>query len=154
MEVKTLYENLVFEGAAMRGFAYTGALVSLQNMNILNNIKRFAGTSIGAFFACCMAIGMSPEQLHDKLDKELKSELLFPNYCFLRLIYNVWKYYGMYSSNSLKQFLIKLISPYVSPDITFVQLYEEKGKELVLVSCDLNIRKPVYLHRHSVPNMK
>ena len=154
MEVKTQFENLVIEGAAMCGYAYCGALVSLENMGILEDIKRFAGTSVGAFFACCLAIGISAKELKNRLYEELNPNELIPDLCTLSLIYNIYKYYGMYSIDPLEKLLIKLISPYVNSDITFQQLYEKTGKELVIVTCNLNKRIPVYLHRYSYPNLK
>jgi patatin-like phospholipase/acyl hydrolase len=154
MEVKTQFENLVIEGAAMRGYAYCGALLSLEEMGILSNMKRFAGTSVGAFFACCLAVGMSAKDLKSKLDRDLHPNDLIPYYCTPSLIYNLWKHYGMYSIDPLEKLLIKLIAPYVNKDITFQQLYEKTGKELVVVTCNLNKRIPVYLHRHSFPHLR
>ena len=49
-EVK--YENLVFEGAGIRGIAYCGALMELDEKGMLADIKRVGGTSSGAITAC------------------------------------------------------------------------------------------------------
>src|SRR5688572_12584201 len=55
--------NLVIEGAGVKGFAYSGALQVLDSMGILQNIKRVAGTSVGAIQACLLAIGYTSDEL-------------------------------------------------------------------------------------------
>jgi predicted acylesterase/phospholipase RssA len=45
------YENLVFEGAGIRGLAYCGALMELDQRQMLAPIQRVAGTSSGAITA-------------------------------------------------------------------------------------------------------
>ena len=43
--------NLVFKGGGVRGIAYMGALAILEEVEVLKNIKRVAGTSSGAIAA-------------------------------------------------------------------------------------------------------
>jgi NTE family protein len=45
------YRNLVFKGGGVRGIAYMGALEVLEELDVLKNIERVAGTSSGAIAA-------------------------------------------------------------------------------------------------------
>jgi len=48
---RRMYRNLVFKGGGVRGIAYMGALEVLEELNVLKNIMRVAGTSSGAIAA-------------------------------------------------------------------------------------------------------
>ncbi|XP_061191396.1 uncharacterized protein LOC133199587 [Saccostrea echinata] len=49
-------ENLVFGGGGAKGVAYIGVIEVLEQVNILPNVKRFAGTSAGSIVASLLAL--------------------------------------------------------------------------------------------------
>ena len=49
-------KNLVFEGAGIRGIAYSGAIAELENRHLLGRIERVGGTSAGAITALLLSI--------------------------------------------------------------------------------------------------
>lgn len=59
------FKNLVFEGGGVKGIAYGGALEILDEMGILKNIKRVAGTSAGAITAALLAIGYDYKEVSE-----------------------------------------------------------------------------------------
>jgi NTE family protein len=59
------YENLVLEGGGVKGIAYVGALMELENKGILKNIKKVAGTSAGAITALLIALRYSSDEIMD-----------------------------------------------------------------------------------------
>lgn len=61
------FENLVFEGGGVKGIAYVGALGVLKEKSILQNIKRFGGTSAGAITALLLALEYTTEEIGDIL---------------------------------------------------------------------------------------
>jgi NTE family protein len=50
-------ENLVFEGAGIRGLVYGGAIAGLEAHGVLKNIRRVGGTSSGAITALLLCLG-------------------------------------------------------------------------------------------------
>lgn len=48
---RALYRNLVFKGGGVRGIAYMGAVEVLEELGLMDNIDRVAGTSAGAIAA-------------------------------------------------------------------------------------------------------
>ena len=44
-------KNLVFEGAGVRGIAYAGAIMELENNKLISQIEKVGGTSAGAITA-------------------------------------------------------------------------------------------------------
>src|SRR4030095_13838298 len=56
-------ENLVFEGASIRGIGYAGAISELEKNQLIPGIKRVAGTSAGAVTALLVSLGYSSEEI-------------------------------------------------------------------------------------------
>lgn len=47
----------------------------LEDVGILKNIKRFAGASVGSMVASLAAIGVSPRELEEFLDQDVRKIL-------------------------------------------------------------------------------
>lgn len=62
----TAPEGLVFSGGGIKGLAYVGAIKALEEKNLFQKVKRFAGASAGAITAALLAIGMSPDELDEQ----------------------------------------------------------------------------------------
>ena len=58
-----MYRNLVFKGGGVRGIAYMGALEVLEELDVLKNIERVAGTSSGAIAATIASFRKSTEEM-------------------------------------------------------------------------------------------
>ncbi|MCK4777349.1 MAG: patatin-like phospholipase family protein, partial [Actinomycetia bacterium] len=59
------FRNLVFEGGAVKGVAYIGAMQVLKSKGILKDIVRIGGTSAGAINALLFGLNYSPEETKD-----------------------------------------------------------------------------------------
>ncbi|QXM06270.1 patatin-like phospholipase family protein [Crassaminicella indica] len=122
-------KNLVFEGGGILGIAYLGVLDFLYHKNILQNIRRVAGTSAGAIIACITSFALpfnETKEIIDTLDyskipqkndhpalKEIpipfrkNFEEIFENIdCLYRLVND----YGWYSSEYFYEWIKKQIA--------------------------------------------
>ncbi len=72
-------ENIVLQGGGARGSAYPYALKKMQEMHLLEHVKRYLGTSAGAITAGLAATGHTPEELEKLLEKDLTSFLDYKN---------------------------------------------------------------------------
>ena len=59
--------NLVFQGGGVKGIAYVGALQVLEEQEILQGVKKVAGTSAGAITATLVALGYTPDEIHQMM---------------------------------------------------------------------------------------
>lgn len=146
------FENLCFEGGGVRGYAYIGVIKALQDEGILSQTKRYAGTSVGALFALLLAANFTVDEIIDVKDK-LDFSSLKPGW-FLSMIYYVWNTFGVHPSTELENNFRSILKQKVDPDVTFKQLYDLTQKELVVVTCCLNRKQPVYFHYKTFPNVK
>ncbi len=72
-------EGLVFKGGGPKGIAYLGVQASLENHNLLRDLKRVAGTSAGAINAMLLALGYSSSEVrHELTAVDLKDFLDHP----------------------------------------------------------------------------
>jgi len=70
------FRNLVFEGGGVKGVAYVGALATLEEKGILEQIQRVGGTSAGAINAVLLALDYSRREMLDVLlEMDFKSFL-------------------------------------------------------------------------------
>ena len=152
-EVQTQkYENLVFEGCGILGFAYCGVISELEKQGMLQNFKRFAGTSVGAIFAALLAANFTSDEVI-KIHKIMFFDNLSNKYD-MASSFNIYKNYGINSSSSIRKHINGILNTKLNQDVTMSELFKKTGKELVLVSCCLNREKPVYFHHATFPNVK
>jgi len=62
------YRNLVFKGGGVRGIAYMGALEVLEELDVLKNIERVAGTSSGAIAATIVSFQKNISEMIEIFD--------------------------------------------------------------------------------------
>jgi len=145
------YKSLVFEGAGVKGFAYVGVIKELNERGHLDGITQFAGTSVGSMFAALLAVGFSADEImivQDLLDfSKIRSTFHF---------WYLWNLMFNMGGNSLKifekQFTKIMKYKYCdNPRITLKEAYEKTGNDLVIVTCCVNKKTPVYLHHETHP---
>ncbi|CAH1271108.1 Hypp4562 [Branchiostoma lanceolatum] len=167
------FENLVLEGGGAKGAAYVGALKILEDAGILQNIKRFGGTSAGSITAGFLAVGMTPQDILDKMNQDLQKILLggSPSPCCLCCYFNnLENHYGIFPAEKFLDWYGKAIEEHLqkrrrqisghenphkfdnlSGDITFAQVYHALGKELCTVSYETAFSSEVYSHVKTSP---
>ena len=126
-------------GGGSRGALQAGALRALLQANIQPDL--LVGTSIGSVNAIFMAMhGFSPQML-DKLDEAwliVAKANLFPASTAWLTTQMLLKYVGVYPYSGIKDYFV---AQGIRPDLRFGDL---PHAPVILVSTDLNGRKPVY----------
>jgi len=126
-------------GGGSRGALQAGALRALLQANIQPDL--LVGTSIGSVNAIFMAMhGFSPQML-DKLDEAWRivaKANLFPASTAWLTTQMLLNYVGVYPYSGIKDYFI---AQGIRPDLRFGDL---PHAPVILVSTDLNGRKPVY----------
>ncbi len=146
-------ENLVFEGAGIRGIAYAGVLQQLDSMGILKNVKKVGGTSAGAITALCISLGYDYNEI-----EKIISETDFQDFnqgSFLFGPRRFVKNFGWFKNREFQKWLSKLVkNKGFDADITLKELHETGNIDLYLTSTSLNNQKLLILSYLTYPNMK
>jgi NTE family protein len=152
---QTTVRNLVFEGAGIRGIAYSGAVKELEERNILKNVQRVGGTSSGSIIALLIAIGYRSEEISSIVSNTPYHKFNDGRFFFIGGINRVNKYYGWYLGKHFEQWLAELIKKKVGDEnITFLQLKQKGYKDLYVTGTCLNKQSLVVFSYESYPHMK
>lgn len=141
--------TLVISGGAMKGLLYIGTLQLLSELNILNKIKFYYGTSVGGILLTCINLGWDINDI-------LKFSIKFPLDCLIDLnIDNLGEIYGLVPHENYEILFKKVISYKGHPEnITFEELYKSTNKELNLITYSIKHNKCIALNYQTTPNLQ
>ena len=126
--------HLALSGGGLCGLSYLGCIRFLQTEGLTNNIRHVCGTSIGAFFACAIALDIP----YAKLESLLKEHCRDPS-----LSFEACNIVNMFTSMGINdaEFLVLTLRRYIQQtfntnDISFLDLSKITGKNLkICASC-------------------
>jgi NTE family protein len=148
-------KNLVFEGAGIRGIAYSGAIKELETRNILQNVQRVAGTSAGAITALLLSLGYSADEITAIINSTSFKKFNDGKLFFIGGFSRFQKYYGWYRGQQFEKWLSKLIAVKTGDaNVSFDQLHEKGFKDLYVTGTCLNKQSLVIFSYENFPQMK
>jgi len=148
------YENLVFEGGGVKGLALAAAVMELEKLGILDDIKRFAGSSAGAIVAAGLAIGYSPKEITKVMMKTNFSKFVDDSLGVVRDAARLVSDYGYAKGDYFETWVNGLIRDKTGSDnYTFKQLYESTGRELVITGTNLSKQRLICFSHRSHPDL-
>jgi len=152
-------DNLVFEGGGIRGIAYCGALEVLQQYGKLNDLKRVAGTSVGAIQATVVALNYTPQEMATLIaDLNLK-HFNDGGFIFIGGTHRLRRNFGWYKGNKLRAWVGQLLEEKTgNNDLTFGELHalaQTRGfKDLYVTGTDLTEQRMEVFSYENYPHMK
>ncbi|PVD30272.1 hypothetical protein C0Q70_09536 [Pomacea canaliculata] len=148
------FENLVFEGGGMKGIGYCGAIRYLEELEIMHQIKNFAGTSVGALVAVLLAMGCSSKDMECYLKEDIKATFYDASCGVLSIIPNLLCLHGWHTGTGIYEWLgRKLDEKMGSPDATFMEMYHYLHKGVCIVVTNLTHMTTEYCHAKTTPDM-
>ena len=104
------YRNLVMEGGGIRGIAYGGALLELEQRGVLAGLRRVGGTSAGAIQAALLAVGYSAQEIIDVVNATPVQRLNDGRFIFFGGTHRLIKEYGWYRGDEFSTYLGELVA--------------------------------------------
>jgi len=148
-----MIDTLVFSGGGIKGIGFIGALEAMNDENIYNysKINTFIGTSAGSIMATFLAIGYSIA--------EIREIGLCVNFGKVRditaeNIFNFFEEFGIDSGRELSRVMEIIIKKKLKENLTFKELYDYTGKNLIINAVCLNDQKIEYLSYNNYPDLK
>ena len=149
------YKNLVFEGAGIRGVAYTGVLSELQSKGIMPAIEKVGGTSAGAIMALTVSLGYTGKEIEKIIYETNFNDFNDGKYFFIGGLYRMKNNYGWYQGGNFETWLDTIIlAKTKNPNITFSQLHASGFKDLYVTGTNLSTQKLMVFSRKTFPDMK
>ncbi len=153
------YRNLVFEGGGVRGMAYVGALRVLQERDVLADIQRVGGTSVGAITALLLALGYTPGEMETVLTRLNIGQFNDGRWLFVGGFARTTRRYGWYRGERFERWLETLIARKTgNPNLTFAQLHtlrtDHPGtRDLYVTGTNLTAQQSVVFSHEQTPDM-
>ena len=147
--------NLVFEGAGIRGIAYSGVIKELEKQDILKGVQRVGGTSSGAITALLLSIGYSANEITTIVNSTPYKKFNDGRFFFIGGINRFQKYFGWYRGQRFEQWLCRLIEAKTNnANITFRELKQKGCKDLYVTGTCLNKQSLIVFSNEKYPDMK
>lgn len=155
LKAQPAIENLVFEGAGIRGVAYGGVISELEKAGMMSGVKRVAGTSAGAITAMMLALGYNAEEITAIISETKFQRFNDGQYAFVGGLHRLKKRFGWYKADAFNDWLEDLIQAKTGdPYISFAQLKARGYKDLVVTGTCLNRQKLIFFSAETYPEMK
>lgn len=149
------FENLVFEGAGIRGIAYSGVLRQFEKSGISNHIKKVGGTSAGAITALMFSLGYNSNEIHDIISETKFQKFNDGEFIFFGGFSRLNEKYGWYKGDNFTEWLEKIIKNKTgNSEITFEELQEKGFKRLYVTGTSLTKQKLLIFSSETYPQMK
>lgn len=148
-------KNIVFEGAGIKGLAYSGVISELASRGILDKVTRVGGTSAGATTAMLVSVGYSPEEIREIISNTPFKKFNQGRFLFFGGLNRLRTFYGWYHGEKMEKWLKKLLENKTgNPDISFMELKEKGYKDLYVTGTSLNNQRLVVFSHENYPRMK
>ena len=152
-----MIKNLVFEGGGVKGIAYGGALIALEQKGILDNVTRVAGTSAGAITAVLLACGYTAVELSEIVAETDFNKFKDDSFGAIRDFNRLMNNYGWHEGDYFTQWIGELIARKLDmpSDITFSDLRAMWGtRDLYLTATNLSKQRVEVFSAEHTPNVE
>ena len=141
-------EHIVLSGGGIKGIALLGALNVLHEKQLLNNVKTYVGSSIGALVAALMCVGYTPIELYNVMSTLNPYE--FKSIEPMKIL----THFGFDSGCKIVQFLHTMICIKTgNSNLSFKELHERYGKTLIVTGTCLNTGQTEYFNHETAPDI-
>lgn len=145
-------DALVFSGGGVLGSAFTGGVTILYKTGLIEDVRKFGGTSAGAILAGILACRPSLEFLEETFDRLDFNSLRDPS--SVRL-FRLMKFFGYYSGKRLVEWYRGVIKQLTGDgQITLAGVYQRYGTELAIVATNVDKRRSVVLSHRTHPDLE
>jgi len=146
-----MIKNLILSGGSSKCIVYVGAIRSLIELDILQHIQNFAGTSGGALLTSLLVLDYTIDEIEELYYKLNLSDLMDIKGDNILHFFND---YGLDPGDKVIQ-LIKIVikKKTNNPDITFKELYKITHKNLIITGTCVEKECVEYFNYIDTPDM-
>lgn len=146
------YTTLYLGSGGLKGLAYIGCLKSFEDYNILKNINKIYGCSIGSLFGLLIILGYSSYELI----LEFQRDLDIRKYQDINAdtVLNFTRSFGLDTGKKLEEMIKEHIrNKNCSPYITLNEFYKKYNIDFNILTTNITTGKPVIMNYKSHPDI-
>lgn len=149
------YSNIVFEGAGIRGIAYSGVVSELDARGIRSEFQHVAGTSAGAITALLFSLGYTGEEMEQIISSTKFQQFNDGKWLVFGGIYRMKNKFGYYRGERFAEFIGQLVANKTGDaNATFSDLRQQGYPNLYVTGTCLNKQTLTVFSVESYPEMK
>ena len=158
--VEDLYKKvLVLSGGGIKGVAYIGVFLALDELGYLDKFETYAGTSVGSLVIAMYLTGYKPMEIYEFIMKFDLNKLKSPNekpflQHFLSNDKTKPECVGLDKGLNIEYLMKRLIQgKKLNPNITLIELYEMTKKKIIFPTVCINTMEICYLTHETYPDL-
>jgi NTE family protein len=149
-----MIKNIVLEGCGVKGVAFYGAILALEERNLLADVKNIIGSSAGSIIALALAINLSSADIKEILNDADFNKFLDKRWGVFNKLYHFITNYGMYKGDYFFDYIGKILEKYTcNKDLTFKELFDQYGNNLVITGTNVDKGIVEYFNHENNPDM-
>lgn len=148
-----MIDTLVLSSGGILGIAHIGVLEYLRYHDILQNIKYFAGCSVGSLICLYQILGYSFQNMLDDVCEKQIFPTTLTSTLSEHIISNILKHVSVLHINVLINHLEEIVKKKTEHLVTFKQLYEITKKEFTVVAVHEKTHTPKYFNVYNTPDV-
>lgn len=149
-----IIKNLVLEGGGIKGVAYVGSIQALHELEILDDITGFAGSSAGAITAGLLAVKYPVNNLQNILRNTDFNKFKDDSIGITRDTMRFFKDFGIYKGDYFLKWYSNLLKEHTGiENITFKQANDKYKTVLKITASNLNKQKIEIYDHLNTPDM-
>lgn len=148
----TKFHSLVLSGGSIKGIYLLGAIKFLEEKNIINNIKYYGGTSIGAIITLLLMIGYKSIEIFTAIScsdtfEKINNQTLYVS------AFNIITYFGIYDFENICEIIKKMIIKKIGYIPTLWKLEKITKKRYYCTTYNLSDKITEYISARNYPNL-
>lgn len=149
------YESLYLTSGGTNGYVYIGAIQILERNNLLKNIKRVIGCSVGSIFSLFYILGYKSKDILKILTTNNVEDIYINQKVNNEnIILNLTMKLGLNDGNGIIRLInIFLEHKKLSKNITLNELYKIYPVEFIIIVCDITKNKQEFISYKNYGNM-
>lgn len=150
-----MYSHVVFTGGGLGGMTCLGVLRYMQEHGLVKAVREVSGTSMGAFFACMLAMNVLAGELEEYLKGYFAKEEN-TSFTLMNSLLSILEDYGMDDGQRLVQPLRHFVEDkygWKKDTITLREFVQKTGVNVVICAANIGTRKPVYFSTDTTPDV-
>lgn len=146
------FTKIVIAGGALKSLSAIGSIAYLEEVNLVNDLKHFLGTSAGSIICLFMVLGYTSQEIVKFINDNINNEDMMN--INIEDVFGIIDNYGLKLGRNLELLLSSVLYEKLKlKDVTFLDLAKHTGKDFIVCVANLTKEREEFWSVDTTPNM-